>query len=191
MTTMTAPDIPAQLEAAQRNARELRAEYDTAEGELAQAVEALDYERANTLKQRADELRPALLLSENQVRALEATAQALADHETQLHAAEREKERQARCDEIVAEATAAEQAALTEADRLLSEARAGLKAIAGTLRAAQAAEQAAGHHRQTAHQAQVEAGRQEWTRFALAMPNRVESAIDESPVFPAILRTTF
>jgi len=187
MTTMTEP-ISDQLDEARRNATALRTEFDRAEGELAQAVEALDYDGAARLKQRADELRPSVILAENHVRALEQTAQALADHDAQLHAAEREKARQDACDVILVEAMAAEQAAIAEADLLLAQAREALWTIASTLRAAQVAEGAAGDHRRTVHQAQVDAGRLEWARFPIGMPNRVEVAIDESPIFPTILR---
>lgn len=190
MTTMTAPDIPTQLAEARRSAQELRTEFDRADGELRQAVEALDYGTANALKRRTDELRPALILADNHVLALEATAKALADHEAQLHAAEREKARQDACDVAVAEAMAGEQAATEEAAKLLAEANEALRTVAAKLRAATAAEGTAGHYRQAAHQAQVDAGRQQHSPFGLAMPNRVRCAIDESRVFPEILRTT-
>jgi hypothetical protein len=190
MTTMTAPDIAGQLEQAQREATRLRTDFDRAEGELAQAIEAKDYGTAAELKQRAAELRPHVLLAEANVEAFHKTAEALREHARQENAAQVEKERQERAQAIQVEAMAAEQKALAAAQRFLEEAQAAVATVANALRAGLAAETTAGRHRQTAYQAGVDAGWQEPSIYGAGAPNHVGAAIDLSPMFTEILRGT-
>ncbi|MFF7158122.1 hypothetical protein [Streptomyces sp. NPDC008139] len=189
MTVMTAPGITEQLAQAQLDSGRLRTELGQALGELAQAVEAKDYERAAGLKARADELRPSALLAEHQVTALQQTVQALREHEARENAEAIEKERRERGEAAWAAATAAENEAVGESRRLFDEAQAALSAVKKSLSAALAAESVAGQHRQAAEQAMVDAGVREPSRFPVTSPNYVRSRVEESQMLGELLRT--
>lgn len=192
MTTavMSSTDVRTQLETARRNATGLRTELDQTEGQLAQAAEALDYQRANTLMQRADELRPTVLLAENSVIALQATVQALDDHEAKLHAAERENERQERAQAALVAHAAEDRAAVADGERLLTEAREHLAAARDCLRAGLAAQDRATAARMAAYQVEVEVGLHEPSAFGVGAANHVSAAIEFSPVLTAVFRST-
>ncbi|MET7781506.1 hypothetical protein ABZU94_07240 [Streptomyces mirabilis] len=188
MATTTAPNIGQQLDAAQREAHGLRTELDRAEGELAQALERKDYETAAALKQKADDVRPHVMLAEAQVQALQSTVEALAEHQRRENAAAVEKERQERAQAIQVEAMAAERKALEESARLFDEAKAGVGKLRDLLRSALHVEQQAGHHRQTAYQARIDAGLEEPSMYGVAVPNHVQAGVDESRLLTEIFR---
>lgn len=190
MATMTTPDIAGQLEKAQREARDLRGELDRFEGELAQAAGAKDYRKADELKQRADDLRPHVLLAEAGAEALRRTQDALREHARQENAAAVEKERQEHAQALHGEAMAGEKQAMAEAQRFLAEANAAVAAAGNALHAGLAAEERAGQHRQAAYQTAVDAGWQEPSTFGIGAPNHVSAAIDLSTVFAQILRAS-
>ncbi|WP_089105482.1 hypothetical protein [Streptomyces hyaluromycini] len=188
MATRNAPNIGQQLAEAQREARDLRIELDRAEGELAQALEAKDYEAAAALKRKADDVRPHVLLAEAQVSAVQSTVAALAEHQRQENAAAAEKERQERAQAIQAEARAAEQQALEESARLFDEAKAGVGKLRDLLKQALLVEQQAGHHRQTAYQARVDVGLEAPSMYGISRPNYVQAGVDESRLLTDIFR---
>lgn len=190
MATMTAQDIAGQLERAQREAAQLRTDLDQAEGELAQAVEAKDYRAADKLKQRAADLRPHVLLAEANVEAFRKTQDALQEHARQENAAAVAKERQEQAQAVQVEARAAEKQAMAESQRFLDKANEAIAAAGAALRAGLAADSAALQHRQTAYQAAVDAGWQEASVYGPSAPNLVGAAIDLSPLFTQILRST-
>jgi hypothetical protein len=190
MATKTAPDINGQLEQAQREARELRTRLDQFTGELAQAVEAKDYGRADELKRQADDLRPHVLLAEANTKALQDAASALDEHRRQENAVAIEKERQERYEAARAEHTAAEREAVTEAERLLEETKARIAAARESLQAALAAEARAGQARRSGHQAAIDAGLEQPSMYGVAVPNRVRAHIDADELLAAVLRST-
>ncbi|MFF2933536.1 hypothetical protein [Streptomyces mirabilis] len=189
MATMTAPDISAQLEQARREAADLRSKLNQAEGELAQAVEARDYGRADKLKQRAADLRPHVLLAEANAKALQDAASALEEHRRQENAAEIERERQERYEAACAQYAEVERESIAEADRLFSEAKDRIAEARQSLQAALVAEGRAGQARRDTHQAAVEAGLEQPRMYGPAAPNRVRAHIDASELLAGILRT--
>lgn len=185
---MTAPDIAEQLEQAQREARRLRTDLDRAEGELAQAIEAKNYLKADELTQLAAELRPHVLLAEAQVTAHRNVTQALAEHRRQEQAEAVEKQRQEQARASQQQTIQEEQAAIAESTQLLSEALAMLVSGRKLLRAAQAAEQRAGNARVMGEQIAVDAGWREQAMWGAGLPNAVEAAITDRPILGDLLR---
>lgn len=190
MATVTAKDIAAQLERAQREAGELGTELARLVGETEQAVEAKDYGRAAELKRQADELRPRAMLAQGQVEALRQTVNALEEHRRQENAAEIERERQERYQAAVAEYAAVERDSIAEAGRLFDEAQARISEARETLQAALAAEARAGQARREAHQSAVEAGVEQPRMYGPAAPNYVRARIDADQVLTEVLRRT-
>ncbi|NUR02555.1 MAG: hypothetical protein HOY79_40285 [Streptomyces sp.] len=189
MATMTATDISEQLGKARREAADLRMQLDQAEGELAQAVEAKDYSRADELKRRADDLRPHVLLAESSVTALQDAAAALDEHHRKEHATALEKERQERFGALRDAAAAAEREAVDEAERFLTETKAHIAAAAESLRAALGAEARAGLARREGQQAAIDAGWEQPSMY-VSVPNRVQAHIDTDQLLAEILRRT-
>lgn len=187
--TMTRTDVHTQLETARRSAASQRSELTQVETELAQAAEALDYGRANTLKQRADELRPTVLLAENSITALEATVKALADHDAQARKVQIDQERQARAEAARAAGMAEERDAIAECGRLVAQAREHVTAAGEALRAGLAAQDRAGQARLAVYAAEVEGGWQEPGAF-ISTPNHVSAVVEADPVLTAVFRST-
>src|SRR4051812_27871883 len=96
MTALTATDIAANLQQAEREAGDLGTALARLTGELDQAAQAKDFARAAELKRQADELRPRAMLAHGQAQALRQTLEGLQEHARQEHAAQFEKERQER-----------------------------------------------------------------------------------------------
>jgi len=190
MATLTAPDIAGQLEPAQRKADELGTELARLLGELDQAAEAKDYERAAQLKQQADELRPHAMLAGAKAQALRQTLDGLQEHAEQEHAEQAEKARQERAQEAHTAATTAEKAAIAESERLLAQAKEQLAAAKQSLRAALSVEATAGQYRQEAYQVGVDAGWHEAAMVGVGMPNLVEASIEWKPLLRAVLQAT-
>jgi len=188
MAAVTAQDIAAQLAQAQRKAGELGQELARLVGEMEQAVEAKDYQRAALLKQQAGELRPRALLAQGQAQALQQTVDALEEHRRQENAAEIERERQERYEAACAQFAVVERESIAEADRLLGEAKARVAEAGQTLQAALAAEARAGQARRDTHQAAVEAGLEQPSVYGPAAPNHVRARIDADQVLTGVLR---
>ncbi|MEY2243190.1 hypothetical protein AB8A21_09640 [Streptomyces sp. BF23-18] len=190
MAALTATDLKAQLEQAQRDAGDLGTELARLTGELDQAAEAKDYGRAAELKRQADELRPRALLAQGQAQAIRQTLGNLREHARQERAAQVEEERQERARKAHGAAMASEKAAAAESERLLGEARQYVRAAREALRQALAAEGTAGDYRQEARQAEVDAGWQEPSAFGVSRPNTVQASIEGSALLTAIQRST-
>ncbi|MET9083743.1 hypothetical protein ABZX77_17920 [Streptomyces sp. NPDC004237] len=188
MATLTAQDIAGQLEQAQREAGELGTELARLVGELEQAAEAKEYERAAQLKKQADLVRPRAMLAQNHAQAIRQTLEGLQEHVRQERAVQIEEERQERAREAHAAATASEKTATDESKRLLAQAKEQLEAAQQSLRQALAAEGMAGQFRQDAYQVAVGAGWQESAPYGVAMPNLIQSWIEQKPLLRDVLR---
>lgn len=186
--TRTPLNMNDQLAEAQTQARQLREELDVTESELAQALEATDYRAADAAKQRAEDLRPHVLLAEANVAALTNAVNALQEHVRQGQATAVEQARQERLTAAHAAVHATEREAIEASERLLAEARASVNAAQATLRAALAAEQDAGTARVQAHQIAVEAGWEQPSAFGVSEPNLVKATLEASALLTQIFR---
>jgi hypothetical protein len=187
--TLTPPDLPGKLAEAQAAAEKLRRELNTHESELAKALEREDYPDADRAKILAAGVRPHLALAEAQVRALQDAMAALdAQRQAEQAAAQRQAmEAQARAN--LEHAMEADREASEQVQRHWAEAMAGLAAVKESLMRAQAADQAQTGARQSAHQALVDLGEREPSRY-ISGPNFATARIERSHLLTELLRSS-
>lgn len=188
---MTRTDVhPAEaLGPAKETATQLRAQLSALESDLAQALEAKDFGRAEKAQQGANGLRPAVLLAEAHATALGAAVAALRAHDEQENATAVQRDREARAETDRAAAMASEREAHADAQRHLEAAQAAVKEAAASLRQAFAAEARETGFRQEINRIEVEAGWVEPSAFGVSPAQHIGPVIDLDPVLIAIRRS--
>ncbi|MFK0217756.1 hypothetical protein ACIQWN_06115 [Streptomyces vinaceus] len=189
MATDTAVHPAEALETARAEAKRLRAELASHESTLTQALEAKDYRRAEDAQQKANALRPAVLLAEAQVSAFQAASHALQAHRDAESAAARQREAEEHADAQLAQAAAGEREAHNLAEAYLEAAREAIADAAAALRKAFEAERRESECRRSIHEIEVSAGRADRAGFTNFEVNNVQPVVDLSPALTAIQRS--
>lgn len=186
--TRQAPDIPALLAAARRDAEGLRAELAHAEQEMQQALERQDFKAADKAKAKADAVRPHVMVAEGHVTALQQAADALEDHRRQEQEATEQRARREQAQGLMEAAQRREAEALEEMQRMLAEIKPAILAVRHLYQAALAAQDAATQARVDAHHTGITAGHIDPTVAVPVGPNQASVLPDWMPALREILR---
>ncbi|MHA6762065.1 hypothetical protein [Streptacidiphilus sp. PAMC 29251] len=184
--TRTAPDLNGKLADAAAQAEQLRTELNTAEADLAQALERQDYPAAESAKERTEAAWPHLALAEATRTALTAALHALDAHRRDAQAAASQLARDEAAQQAANSSRAAEQEARENSERHLAEALAGIEAVRGSLTLAKLADQQGYAARQTAAQALADLNGT--AAGPVVAPSWAGARIDRSELLTAILR---
>lgn len=172
---------------ARETARQLRERLSALEGDLAQALQAKDYQRAQAVQQDAHDLRPSVLLAEAHAVALEAAVTALREHDELENADALRRDREQQAETARAAALTGERDAHAEAQQHLEAAQAAVAAAQRSLRLAFEAENREAAFRREANEIEISVGWAERAAF-WSSPQNIQPAIDMSPVLTAIQR---
>lgn len=184
-----AETLAAKLAAARREAQEQRRQLETAEQDLAVALDERRYADAEKLKDTVDGLRQPVLIADAHVQALQAGVDALAAQQEADRRAQADRERREQAEGLMETARARQAEATDDVERLLQEIPVAFQELRRLMDEAEAAQVRAAQAMVDFHHAGVAAGHIDQGAPPPWGWNRATAWIEASPVLMAVRRT--